>query len=157
MANQYASRIVIVDDDPADAYVLQRAIANAAILTEVKVLGDGGAFVDFYAGDRELDRAQRRQLVLLDINMPILSGFDALKALNELSAVRHAPILMFSTSCEPVDVARAYDLGVNGYVKKPATIEEAESTVLALSAYWLKTNIPAGQRAAADNPDYQRR
>jgi DNA-binding NarL/FixJ family response regulator len=50
---------------------------------------------------------------------------------------------MFSTSSEPADVKLAYELGVNGYVKKPSSIEEAERIVTALNAYWLKTNIAA--------------
>jgi two-component system response regulator len=157
MANEAISRIVIVDDDPDDAYMLQRAITNAAISTEVKILDDGAAFVDFYSSDHEIDQTQRRQLVLLDINMPILSGFEALHALEEMGARRHAPILMFSTSCEPVDVTRAYELGVNGYVKKPCTVEEAQRTVVALNAFWLETNIAIVPRTASDGHDYPRR
>ena len=141
MSREQSARIVIVDDDPADTYVMRRAFAKAAIPAEIDLIADGQAFVDFYAGSTNDAPAPTRQLVLLDINMPILNGFDALRALDAMGVARHAPILMFSTSSEPDDIARAYDLGVNGYVKKPGTIEEAETLAVALDAYWLKANI----------------
>jgi CheY-like chemotaxis protein len=141
MSSQVRHRLVIVDDDPDDVYIIRRAIAQADLPVEVALLPDGQAFVDFYAAGAA--PAQPRQIVLLDINMPVLTGFDALRTLGEIGAPRHTPIVMFSTSAEPDDVARAYGLGVNGYVKKPGTIEEATALVVALDAYWLKSNIAA--------------
>ena len=146
MHNDQVPRIVIVDDDPADAYVLKRAISNSSIVLDVKTLVDGAAFVDFYSSEESNSATNRRQLFLLDINMPMLNGFEALAALNELKMPRHSPIIMFSTSSVHSDVARAYELGVNGYVKKPSAIEEAENTMVALNLFWLKTNIAAGFR-----------
>lgn len=157
MPDDILSRVVIVDDDPADAYIVKLALANTALPVEVKLLEDGGAFVDYYSGFENDDLAQHRQVVLLDINMPILSGFEALASLNDMGAQRHAPILMFSTSCEPIDVVRAYRLGVNGYVKKPSTIEQAEATMRALTSYWLKTNIPPVSGAASGGSNSRRR
>ncbi len=136
-------RVIIVDDDPDDTYIIKRALAAAALPVCIEVIEDGQSFVDFYCSNTDGSSRFTRQLVLLDVNMPVLSGFDALRTLRTAGALRHTPILMFSTSSEPADVKLAYELGVNGYVKKPSSIEEAERIVTALNAYWLKTNIAA--------------
>jgi CheY-like chemotaxis protein len=145
---------VIVDDDPADAYVLQRVLFNIALPLEVAVLADGAAFIEFYSENQHQEGSHRRQLVLLDINMPIMNGFEALIALNKSGVPRHTPILMFSTSCEECDVTKAYELGVNGYVKKPSAIAEAETMMSALDAYWLRTNVAMGFRVSAGRAHY---
>ena len=136
-------RIIIVDDDPDDAYIVQRALTVASIPVDVELIDDGQKFVDFYSADQNGSSFYRRQLVLLDINMPVLTGFEALRSLRRAAIVFHTPILMFSTSSEPTDVRLAYDLGVNGYMKKPNSIEEAGKIVSAINAYWLNTNIVA--------------
>jgi CheY-like chemotaxis protein len=141
MSSHPHSRLVIVDDDPADAYVVRRAVAKVAPALDVAFLPDAQAFVDFYTDDNENGRTARSQIVLLDINMPVMTGFDALRLIAERGARRHTPIIMFSTSSEPDEVARAYSLGVNGYVRKPHSIEDAEALVVALDAYWLSMNI----------------
>lgn len=143
MSGDLKPRIVMVDDDPADTYIIKRALMQASVDVDIELLLDGQAFVDFYADSAERSRARARQLVLLDINMPLLNGFDALRAITDMAIPRHTPILMFSTSSEAEDIALAYHLGVNGYVKKPGTIEEAAMVATALDAYWLKTNIGA--------------
>lgn len=141
MSNDPKPRIVMVDDDPADTYIIRRALTQAAVDVDIELLLDGQAFVDFYSSREERSRTRGHQLVLLDINMPLLNGFDALRAITDMAVPRHTPILMFSTSSEPEDIALAYHLGVNGYVKKPGTIDEAATVAAALDAYWLRTNI----------------
>ncbi len=141
MANDEIPRIVIVDDDPADTYIMQRALAHSDTPVDVELLMDGQAFLDFYAAVPHRSQPSRHQLVLLDVNMPVLNGFDALRALKEMGTPHHTPIIMFSTSSEPDDVSRAYNLGVNGYVKKPSSIEDANLLAVALNSYWLKQNI----------------
>ncbi len=140
MMNDTATRITLIDDDEADVFIFRRAMRNAAIETEIEVYPDGQTFLDDFARRKEKGAATHH-VVLMDINMPRMSGFEALRALQELGWRRSPPVVMFSTSRDRRDVDLAYSLGVSGFVAKPSTLEEAEALVKALSAYWLEANI----------------
>lgn len=132
-------RLFIVDDDADDIYLVKRAISLIDLPINVAAYNDGQEFVNAMHASAEAEHAERR-LALLDINMPRLNGFEALRSLTKLNA-RNMPIVMFSTSREQIDIDEAYRLGANGYVGKPNSVEEAGELVRALYSYWLVENI----------------
>jgi DNA-binding response OmpR family regulator len=81
-------------------------------------------------------------LLLLDINMPLVSGLEVLEWVRSQKALRGVPALMLSSSSQASDIRRAYELGANGYLVKPSALAKLLSMVEAVRDYWLLQNQP---------------
>jgi CheY-like chemotaxis protein len=133
--------ILLVEDDPDDAYLVERAIRRAGIVNPVLLAADGDLAI------RALDTAGITAtapgpigLVLLDLKMPRCSGFEVLAWLRERPVLARIPVVVLTSSREPLDIDRAYDLGANSYLVKPGTAEDLLALVAQLGAYWLVVN-----------------
>ena len=82
----------------------------------------------------------RLGLVLLDLNLPYWSGFDVLHWMRQQPLIRRTPVVIFTSSNRPDDIARAYDAGANGFLVKPNALADLRSLVLALRDFWLLHN-----------------
>ncbi len=114
-------QIWIVDDDEE----MTNAIRLLLKLLDYQTTG----FLNAPAAGRALLSGKRPDLILLDINMPDVSGLDLLKFLRSRSEWRDLPIVMLSSEADDVTVDRALEIGADGYVMKPVTIEELEKTL----------------------------
>jgi two-component system response regulator len=85
------------------------------------------------------------RLILLDLNLPKLSGIEVLAQIKSDPATRKLPVVVLSSSTRDKDVLDSYDLGVNSYVSKPVQFEEFARVVGELGMYWLLLNRPPGQ------------
>ena len=135
--------ILVVEDEPNDVLLLQRAFKKAALTHPVQIVGDGEAAVDYLAGhnafaDRE--RYPLPTLMLLDLKLPRKSGLEVLAWVRAQPGLRRLPVVVLTSSKEPPDVTRAYDLGVNSYLVKPAAFDTLLEMIKALGAYWLTHN-----------------
>ena len=79
-------------------------------------------------------------LVLLDLNLPYWSGFEVLEWIRQQPQLRRLPVVVFTSSSRPDDIARAYDAGANGYLVKPNALADLTNLVLALREFWLRHN-----------------
>jgi two-component system, OmpR family, response regulator len=97
---------------------------------------------------RAVDRVrdEKPNLVLLDVKMPDVDGFDVLKRLRELGVT--LPVIMFSGSARQTDIDRAYALGCNGYLEKPSTLADYRSLAGAIMDFWGRGELPASQSQA---------
>jgi DNA-binding response OmpR family regulator len=139
--------ILHVEDDPNDVVLLDHACRKAGIDCEIKRVADGEEAIAYLMGKDEFaDRGQfpLPQLILLDLKMPHLSGFDVLQWRRENDKIRTVPVVVLSSSNHDLDLVRAYELGVNSYLIKPVSFDSLVSIVKALSDYWLRLNTPAG-------------
>jgi CheY-like chemotaxis protein len=108
---------------------------------------DGNAAKDYLAGNGPF--ANRRShplpgLVLLDLNLPYWSGFEVLEWIRQQPQLRRLPVVIFTSSSRPDDIARAYDAGANAYLVKPNALGELLALALALRDFWLIHNrLPA--------------
>lgn len=132
-------RLLIVEDEPGDARLMQLAIVRNGFATEMSSAADG----------REAMRCLRREgarwagavhpdLILLDLKMPGQGGLEFLAAIKQDEALRAIPVVVVTTSLLEADVRRAYELGAAGYVQKPADLREFIATVRILGDYWFK-------------------
>jgi CheY-like chemotaxis protein len=101
-------RIVLVDDNPADAYLAQRALQATGTDTEVVWLKDGVEALEHLLSDPWCC-----DLVLLDLSMPRLNGFEVLERLRARDEFNTLPIVVLSGSCDPADIKRSYGSGAN--------------------------------------------
>ena len=108
----------IVDDDEDDQYLFAVAFQHFIPPIIVKQLGDGEDLLPALAHAECLP-----DLVILDLNMPRLNGFETLKLLRAGSAYQHLPVVVLSTSAQPQEKERALQLGANGFLTKPASLD----------------------------------
>src|SRR4051812_31055315 len=131
--------ILIAEDDSDDAFLLMRAFGKAGITNPLDLVSDGQKVVNYF---EQLPRKKSLlpRLLLLDIKMPLLNGFDVLRWVRSQPGLKRLPIIMLTSSDEEKDINRAYDLGANSYLIKPPDMEGLELLTLKLCDYWLAIN-----------------
>ena len=141
----------MAEDDAADAYFLQRAFSRSGIPVRLQFVRDGQEVLDYLRGEGPFaDRSAHPMphLVLLDLKMPRLDGFDVLEWIRKEPAFRHLMVVIFSSSDEPRDIGRAYTLGANEYLVKPHSIEELNRLVGQFKRQWIVPQSSRRSRAA---------
>jgi CheY-like chemotaxis protein len=136
-----SGHILVAEDDPTDAYFLERAFKRAGIPVILRFVRDGQEVIEYLEGKGQFaDRARHPmpQLVLLDLKMPRVDGFDVLAWVRKRPDLNEMLIVIFSASDEPKDMNRAYDLGANWYLVKPHSMEELNELVGRFKKYWLE-------------------
>ncbi len=131
--------ILLVDDDEVDAITVKRAFAKSNIDCQLVVVRNG---IEALAVLRGGTFPAERRLVLLDINMPKMTGIELLRELRADPALNKLTVIMMTTSGEENDRIEAYQLNVAGYVIKPVTFQALESIVTTLSSYWKLMQLP---------------
>ena len=135
--------ILYVEDEESDVVLLQHVLTKAGIQNPLQTVKDGKAAKDYLAGKEPFaDRTAHPlpDLVLLDLNLPYWSGFEVLEWLRQQPQLRRLPVVVFTSSSRPDDIARAYDAGANGYLVKPNALADLTNLVLALHEFWLRHN-----------------
>ena len=146
-----SGHILVAEDDPTDAYFLQRAFRRAGLPVVLHFVRDGQEAIDYLQGEgRFADRATYPlpHLVLLDLRMPRLDGFDVLEWVGKHPAFSGLHFVIFSSSTAPGDMERAYGLGANSYLVKPHNLEELNSLVGRFKKFWLTGESDRNRKAA---------
>lgn len=139
--------ILYAEDEPNDAFLFEYALRRAGVMHQLNVVPDGRAAISYLADTLRGHGVSQDlpALVLLDVHMPGVSGFDVLEWIRATPSLYSLITLMLSSSHHPRDLERAYALGANGYLVKPCSIEESVAIVKALHDFWLTHNhVPAG-------------
>lgn len=137
-----APQVLLVEDDPNDILLLQRAFGKAQLTAPLQV-NDGEEAIAYLAGQGSYaDRAQHPlpQLVLLDLKLPRKSGLDVLRWLRQQPVLQRLPVVVLTSSRESSDVNRAYELGANSYLVKPVRSQDLVDMIKTLDLYWLLLN-----------------
>ncbi len=136
--------ILLVDDDADDRLLMQDAFEEIQMDCLLHVAEDGNELIDY------LDRTGKfshlagetyPEVILMDLNMPRKDGRQALQEVKSDERFRHIPVVVFSTSKSPEDIARSYQLGANSFVVKPISFEKLLDVVRTIGKYWLDTVI----------------
>ena len=133
--------ILIVDDDENDIFFTKRAFTEINVHCTLQVLKNGQEVVDYLAGHSEYaDRAKYPLpiMILMDLKMPIMDGFQVLAWLRSSAGVKVIPTILFSSSDLPSDITRAYELGANSFMTKSVTYDGLLLKLQTLSQYWLE-------------------
>ena len=135
--------ILLIEDNPSDIELTQRALEKGHILNELVVTSDGQEALDYlfgtgaYAGR---DTSDLPALTLLDLKLPKVSGLDLLRRIRAEASTHRMPVVILTSSREEQDMAAGYDLGVNSYIRKPVDFERFVQSVAQLGLYWLVLN-----------------
>jgi len=136
-------RVLIAEDDPSDVFLLQRAFTAAGVPAALHFVRDGQEAIDYLGGEASFaDRASYPlpDLMLLDLKMPRLNGFDVLEWLRKQPGLRRLLVTILTSSDQARDIDRAYDLGANSYLLKPHGTHELSELVMRLQRYWFELN-----------------
>lgn len=135
--------ILLIEDNPDDAGLVIRALKKSNLANNLVHLSDGAEALDFiFAKGPFTDRnvEDRPNVILLDIKMPKVDGFQVLRAIREDERTKRIPVVMMTSSREEQDIVESYKLGVNSYVVKPVGFENFAKAVSDLGLYWLLVN-----------------
>jgi CheY-like chemotaxis protein len=137
--------ILLVEDERNDVFLLQHAFEAATITNAVQVLEDGRQAIDYLAGTgKYADRAEYPLpcLLLLDLKLPMKSGLDVLRWIQQQPQLRMLIVVVLSSSRNRSDVDAAYELGARSYLVKPLTMGARLELAKAIKQYWLQLNVP---------------
>jgi two-component system response regulator len=141
-----SSTVLLVDDSPDDVQLTLRALKKSGVTNPVDVAADGQEALDYLLpADGETVHALPA-LVLLDINLPKVSGLEVLRTLRDRDRTRYLPVVVLTTSNEERDIVETYTRGANSFVRKPVVFGDFLEAVRVLGMYWLIVNEPVPNR-----------
>jgi len=138
------STVLLVEDNPSDVELIKRACETGQIGNELVVASDGQEALDYIFGwgaHAGRDITKLPALTLLDLKLPKVSGLEVLHKIRMAEHSRRMPVVILTSSGEPQDLARGYDLGVNSYIRKPIVFRELARAIQHLAWYWLELNV----------------
>lgn len=130
--------VLLVEDRADDIELTLRAFRKAKIANPIVVREDAFTALEYLSDAEEPAPA----IILLDINLPGMSGLELLKRIRQTAKTKRIPVIMMTSSSQDEDVIKAYDDGANSYIRKPINTNEFNALVVQLGMYWLATNIP---------------
>jgi two-component system response regulator len=138
--------ILLVEDDDVDAELASRAFQRAKVKNSLVRVRDGQDALDYLFARGKYAARDAHDLpvfVLLDLNIPKISGLKVLEAIREDESIRHLPVIILTSSGEERDRLGAYKHFANSYVIKPLDYDQFVAATLQLSLYWTELNEPA--------------
>lgn len=139
------TKILLVEDNADDELLTQRALRKNNILNELVVVRDGQEALDYLHGTGAhsgRDLHDQPQVVLLDLNLPKVSGLEVLRRLRTDPRTQALPVVVLTSSQEDDDIIKSYHNGANSYVRKPVDFVQFTECVRQLGLYWLVINRP---------------
>ncbi|MBS0616944.1 MAG: response regulator [Spirochaetes bacterium] len=138
--------ILLVEDNADDLEMALFAFREANVANTIHTARDGQEALDFIFAEGEFSSRKDSQVplvILLDLKLPKVDGFDVLRRLKSAPEKRMIPVIMLTSSHEQRDLIESYNLGVNSYIVKPVKFEEFVRVIKELGCYWLILNQQA--------------
>ncbi len=138
--------ILVADDDDNDLAMTLAALARRGAKPTVFAVHDGAEALDFlhHRGEFQGRTPGNPDVLLLDLNMPKLDGWEVLRQLKADEQLKTIPVVVFTSSKRDRDVQESYELGANAYVVKPIDFEEFTNAILDIKSFWTERNQPPG-------------
>jgi CheY-like chemotaxis protein len=142
--NAHPVTILLIEDDPGHARLIEKNVRRAGVNNEIMLFADGTSAVGYLFGvDGTGHRlVQRPILVLLDLNLPDMSGIDVLARIKSDEMLRRAPVIVLTTTDDKVEIQRCYDLGCNVYITKPVEYESFAVAIRQLGLFISVMQVP---------------
>lgn len=138
--------ILVVEDDPGHARLIELNLRRGGISNEIRCFPDGQQVLDFLAEEERRAAGGTTQpvLLLLDLNMPVMDGYQVLKRIREREQTHHIPVAILTTTDDEREINRCYELGCNVYVTKPVDYERFCEAVRRLGLLLSVVKVPEG-------------
>lgn len=136
--------ILLVEDNDSDIELTRRALKRSRISNELVVVEDGQDALEFLyheGTDGATKPNELPALILLDLQLPRVSGLEVLRRIKGDNRTKHLPVVVLTTSNEEQDIAQCYTLGVNSYIRKPVDFVQFAEAIEQVGLYWLVLNV----------------
>jgi len=131
--------IVMIEDDEGHARLIERNIRRSGINNEIVAFADGAAALNYLLG---LDSRREALLILLDLNLPDMTGLDVLRQVKESRHLRCVPVVVLTTTDDAQEIKRCYELGCNVYITKPVNYESFANAIRQLGLFFSVIQVP---------------
>ena len=131
--------ILLIDDSEQDILLISEALQDSGILKSLNVVTNGLKAMQFLNREAPYTNQTLPNLILLDINMPLMDGHETLEYIKNQDALKHIPVIMLTTSSSSNDIKKAYKNHSNSYIIKPYNIKDLDSIIEKLKEFWLNT------------------
>jgi len=135
MTDPEAADILLVEDNPNDAELTQRALKKTNLAARLAIARDGAEALEYLLGNRP-----KPKVIFLDLKLPKIDGIEVLRRIRADDRMRSVPVVVLTSSQEERDISQCYKLGINSYVVKPVEFDKFYKAVGDLATYWLLLN-----------------
>lgn len=145
--DEHLVEIVLVEDNPADEELVLHGFKRHHLAEQVRVARDGAEALDLIFGRGAYSGQVHKgpRIILLDLNLPKVSGLDVLREVKSDPRTRAIPVVVMTGSREEQDMVRSYQLGANSYIVKPINYQDFSEAVGELALYWMLLNKMPGR------------
>jgi CheY-like chemotaxis protein len=133
--------ILLIEDDPGHARLIEKNVRRAGVSNEIHHVADGTTALQHLFGRGELVKSEP-VLVLLDLNLPDMSGIDILARIKADPAMKRTPVIVLTTTDDKLEIQRCYDLGCNVYITKPVEYEGFAAAIRQLGLFLTVMQVP---------------
>jgi len=139
--------ILLAEDDAGHARLVEKNLRRSGVSNRFVIVNDGRKALDYLFGEGEYAQKQREEtlLVMLDLNMPVMDGYQVLERMKADERTRQIPVVVLTTTDDTREVARCYELGCNVYITKPVDYERFCEAVRRLGLFLSVVSIPNGE------------
>jgi len=130
--------ILLVEDNPGDVRLTRESLYDAKVHNNMMVASDGLEALAYLRREGEYAAANCPDLILLDLNLPRMNGFEVLDAIKEDPDLKRIPVVVLTTSQAEQDIIRSYNLYANAYVTKPVDLEQFMHVIKSIEDFWLE-------------------
>jgi len=135
--------IIMVEDDLGHARLIEKNLRRSGIMNELVHFDNGRSAVDYFLNGKLAEDAHEKTLVLLDLNLPEVDGFEVLEILKGDERTKKIPIIILTTTSNPKEIDRCYDLGCNIYITKPVDYLNFSEALAKLGMMLAVVKIPS--------------
>jgi len=129
--------VLLVEDDEDDVLLTKEALKDSKVIVSMAVAPDGDDALKMLRRQPPFEHAPVPDLILLDLNLPRVSGREVLKELKADPVLKKIPVVVLTTSAADTDILKCYDLGANCYITKPVDFEQFQRIIKVIDEFWL--------------------
>ena len=143
-AASHAVTIVMIEDDEGHARLIEKNIRRAGVTNEIVAFADGAGALAYLLGPDGSGNvsSNRSLLILLDLNLPDMSGVEILTQIKANSHVRRSPVIILTTTDDSTEIQNCYDLGANLYVTKPVDYDNFAHAIRQIGLFFSIIQVP---------------
>lgn len=142
MEQTRAINILMAEDDDDDYFLTQKAFGKGKLTNNLFRVENGKKLLTYleecFSPQSTGEKPVPPDLILLDLNMPVMDGREALKKIKESDVFNHIPVIILTTSKAEEDIIRSYKLGVNSFINKPVNFSDFVEKIIVLQKYWFQ-------------------
>jgi CheY-like chemotaxis protein len=142
MKESHEVMIVMIEDDEGHARLIEKHIRRVGVTNDIVSFRDGASALRFLLDEAGELPAQRQYLILLDLNLPDMTGVDILARLKANEQTRRLPVIVLTTTDDPREIQRCYDLGANVYMTKPLQSASFANAIRQLGLFLAVMQVP---------------